>query len=49
MQTPNTIEYEQGRQTAGDNVRGRKGNNPDQQLRSQIMIKWKTMWIDLYS
>ena len=49
MQTPNTIEYKQGRQTAGDNVRSRKGNNPDRQLRSQIMIKWETMWEGLNS
>ena len=44
MQTPNTNEYEHGRQTAGANVRSREGNNPDRQLRSQIMIKWETMW-----
>jgi len=44
MQTPNTYEYEHGRQTAGANVRSREGNNPDRQLRSQIMIKWETMW-----
>jgi hypothetical protein len=44
MQTPNTNEYEHGRQTAGANVRSREGNNPDRQLRSLIMIKWETMW-----
>ena len=44
MQTPNTNEYEHGRQTAGANVRSREGNNPDCQLRSQIMIKWETKW-----
>ena len=44
MQTPNTYEYEHGRQTAGANVRSRKGNNPDRQLRSQITTKWETMW-----
>ena len=44
MQTPNTYEYEHGRQTAGANVRSREGNNPDCQLRSLIMIKWETMW-----
>ena len=26
-------------QTAGDNLRGQKGNNPDRQLRSQISAK----------
>jgi hypothetical protein len=33
-----------GRQTSGANVRCREGNNPDRQLRSQIIIKWKTKW-----
>ena len=44
MQTPNTNEYEHGRQTAGANVRSREGNNPDRQLRSQIIAQWETMW-----
>ena len=44
MQTPNTQEYNRGRQTAGANVRRQKGNNPDRQLRSPIMAKWETMW-----
>ena len=43
-QTPNTQEYEHGRQTAGANVRSRKGNNPDRQLRSPNTAKWETMW-----
>ncbi|CAN0263465.1 unnamed protein product, partial [Phaeothamnion confervicola] len=33
-QTANTDECELGRQTPGANVRRRKGNNPDHQLRS---------------
>jgi hypothetical protein len=33
-----------GRHTAGANVRREKGNNPDPQLRSQIIAKWETMW-----
>ena len=44
MQTPNTEECNRGRQTAGANVRRQKGNNPDRQLRSQIPVKWETMW-----
>ena len=44
MQTPNTQEYNHGRQTAGANVRRQEGNNPDRQLRSQSMVKWETMW-----
>ena len=44
MQTPNTYKYEHGRQTAGANVRSQEGNNPDRQLRSQISVKWETMW-----
>ncbi|CAN0359689.1 unnamed protein product [Ectocarpus sp. 13 AM-2016] len=40
MQTPNTQEYNHGRQTAGANVRCREGNNPDRQLRSPIPIKF---------
>ena len=44
MQTPNTVEYEHRRQTAGANVRRQEGNNPDRQLRSLNMIKWETMW-----
>jgi len=44
MQTLNTSEFYHGRQTAGANVRRRKGNNPDHQLRSLIFIKWETMW-----
>ena len=43
-QTPNTKEHEHGRHTAGANVRREKGNNPDRQLRSQIIAKWETMW-----
>ncbi len=49
MQTPNTQEYNHGRQTAGANVRRREGNNPDRQLRSQIPVKWETMWEGLDS
>jgi hypothetical protein len=44
LQTPNTKKYDHGRHTAGANVRREKGNNPDRQLRSQIMAKWETMW-----
>ena len=44
MQTPNTYEYEHGRQTAGANVRSREGNNPDRQLRSLNYAKWERMW-----
>ena len=43
-QTPNTAKYEHGRQTLGANVRCQEGNNPDRQLRSQIVVKWKTRW-----
>jgi len=43
MQTPNTKKCNHGRHTAGANVRRGKGNNPDRQLRSQIVIKWETM------
>ena len=49
MQTPNTQEYNHGRQTAGANVRRREGNNPDRQLRSLIPVKWETMWEGLDS
>ncbi len=43
-QTANTEECELGRQTPGANVRCQKGNNPDHQLRSPSMVKWKTKW-----
>jgi hypothetical protein len=33
-----------GRQTAGDNVRCQKGNNPDRQLRSPNPAQWERMW-----
>ena len=33
-----------GRQSAGDNVRRREGNNPDRQLRSPNLAKWERMW-----
>jgi hypothetical protein len=33
-----------GRQTLGANVRCQEGNNPDRQLRSLIIVKWKTKW-----
>ena len=49
MQTPNTQEYNHGRHTAGANVRREEGNNPDRQLRSQMLIKWETMWEGLDS
>jgi len=35
-QTPNTAGVYPGSQSAGDNIRGQKGNNPDRQLRSRI-------------
>ena len=44
LQTPNTSECELGRQTPGANVRCQEGNNPDRQLRSQRLAKWKTKW-----
>ena len=44
LQTPNTNKYNHGRQTTGDNVRGREGNNPDRQLRSLNIAQWETMW-----
>ena len=44
MQTPNTLESDHRRQTAGAKVRRREGNSPDRQLRSPNMIKWETMW-----
>ena len=44
LQTPNTVECELGRQTSGDNVRCREGNNPDHQLRSPNTVKWETKW-----
>ena len=44
LQTPNTNKYNHGRQTAGDNVRCREGNNPDRQLRSLNIAQWETMW-----
>ena len=49
MQTPNTEECNQGRHTAGANVRREEGNNPDRQLRSPISVKWETMWEGLDS
>jgi len=36
-QTKNTIKWFLGRQTAGANVRCQEGNNPDRQLRSQMI------------
>ena len=33
-QTPNAGKLERGSRTAGDEFRGRKGNNPDPRLRS---------------
>ena len=44
LQTPNTDECNHGRQTPGANVRRREGNNPDRQLRSPRLAKWKTKW-----
>ena len=44
LQTPNTDECELGRQASGANVRRQEGNNPDRQLRSQRLAKWKTKW-----
>ena len=44
LQTPNTDECELGRQVLGANVQRREGNNPDRQLRSQRLAKWKTKW-----
>ena len=28
----------------GDNFHSREGNNPDPQLRSQSIVKWRRMW-----
>ena len=36
-QTPNTVKCVLGRQTPGANVRCQEGNNPDRQLRSQMI------------
>ena len=36
--------WNRGSQTAGDKLRGQKGNSPDRQLRSPIPVKWETMW-----
>ena len=33
-----------GSQTMGDKFHGQKGKNPDPQLRSLNMFKWKRMW-----
>ena len=33
-----------GRQSTGDNVRGREGNNPDRRLRSPNSAQWERMW-----
>ena len=35
---------EHGSETAGDKLRGRKGNSPDPQLRSLNMTKWERWW-----
>ena len=31
-------------QTVGANVHRQEGNNPDRQLRPQVLVKWETMW-----
>ena len=33
-----------GDSAPGANVRTRKGNNPDRQLRTQISANWETKW-----
>ena len=38
--TPNTVKLKLGSQSAGDNIRGQKGSNPDRQLRSRIYAKF---------
>ena len=43
-QTPNTIIQERRSETMGVNFHRRKGNNPDHQLRSQIISKWERRW-----
>ncbi len=35
-----------GSQSLGAKVQGRKGNNPDRQLRSLSVAKWERMWED---
>ena len=43
-QTQPNSEYrgvERGSETAGDKLRSRKGNSPDQQLRCQNTAQWK--------
>ena len=35
--------WNHGSQTAGDKLRGRKGKNPDRQLRSPIYAEWERM------
>ena len=37
-QTPNTVETISGSESARDNLRGQKGNNPDRLLRSQNQL-----------
>ena len=38
-QTPNTNTSDRGSETTGEKVRGREGNSPDRQLRSQRYAK----------
>ena len=35
---------ERGSETAGDKLRGRKGNSPDLQLRSLNVAEWERRW-----
>ena len=43
-QTLNAGRNRRRRQPAGDNVRGREGNNPDRQPRSPNSAQWERMW-----
>ncbi len=43
-QTPNTVVLKFRSETMGINFHGQKGNNPDHQLRSQIISQWERRW-----
>ena len=43
-QTPKTADVKRRSETAGDKLRGRKGNSPDPPLRSLNLAKCKRKW-----
>src|SRR5919198_2712187 len=43
-QTPNAADVEPGSETAGDKLRGQKGNSPDPPLRSPNLAKCERKW-----